>query len=513
MKNAMKRCAALLMALILLMGCMPMAVAEEQTAAAPFEVLKKNSRGPEVLRLKQRLYELGYFKTDDLNEYYNTSTVNGIKKFQKRNGLKADGIFTEEVAAVFYSENAIGANDPTPTPSPAPTPDPNAPFEVLKKNSRGPEVLRLKQRLYELGYFRSDDLNDRYNDATVNAIKKFQKRSGLKADGVFTEETANAFYAEDAIPAVTPTPVPTPTPTPEPAPTPRPTPVVDYPERDEEGYLAGEGEYWYENDEDGMWIYLTSSLQIHIVKQVDESVPLEWYETDIRMREGESFMSVETNPARPGTRFKYPFDIAVDNQFVLGFTDDFYGHRINRKETVGVVIRDGEVISSKTYKKQLHNLPNLDILAQFPDGRLKAYGSADITADELVEMGVVNVFCFGPVLISEGEISPLLKWYQTKSPRQALGMIEPGHYLLLSVLGRMKSSEGCGLPFMAQLLKERGVVEALNLDGGNTVALIFRGRMLNKLATWENKKFVRTVTSLIGVGKSEAVTTPQMGAR
>lgn len=290
-------------------------------------------------------------------------------------------------------------------------------------------------------------------------------------------------------------------------------PEVDWPERDEDGYMASEGEYWYEGDEAGLWVYLSQNLQIVITKHMDESIPLEWFETDIHMRNGESFLSVETNPARPGTRFKYPFDIAVENQFVLGFTDDFYGHRVYRKEKVGVVIRDGEVLSTKTYNKQLHNLPNLDILAQFPDGTLKAYGSADITADELVEKGVVNVFCFGPVLLSEGEISPLLKWYQTKSPRQALGMIEPGHYLLLSVLGRMKTSAGCGLPLMAEMLKERGVTEALNLDGGNTLAIIFRGRMLNKLATWKNKKFVRTVTSLIGVGQSEAVTTAQMGER
>ena len=45
--------------------------------------------------------------------------------------------------------------------------------------------------------------------------------------------------------------------------------------------------------------------------------------------------------------------------------------------------------------------------------------------------------------------------------------------------------------------------QALNLDGGNTMALIFRGRMLNKLATFKKRNFVRTVTSLIGIGYTE----------
>ena len=487
---------ALVLSLMLLLSCLPFAMAEEA-----FETLKKGSKGDAVLQMKRRLRELNYFNTDDLNDEYNSYAIKAIKQFQTRNGLEADGIFTKEVHDALYADTAIGAKDPTPSPTPMPTPDPNAPFEVLQKGSKGDAVLTMKQRLRELGYFSTDNLSNGFNDATVKALKKFQQHNGIEEDGVLTEAVAALLYSDKAYPAHAATPLPTP----------KPTPTVDYPERDEEGYLVGEGEFVYENDEDGMWVYLTASLQIIITKHADLSVPLEWFETEIFMRDGESFMSVETNPDRPGTRFKYPFDIAVENQFVLGFTDDFYGHRINRKEKVGIVIRDGEVISDSTYVKQLHNLPNLDMLAQFPDGTLKAYGSADITAEELVEMGVVNVFCFGPVLLSEGEISPLLKWYQTKSPRQALGMIEPGHYLLLSVLGRMDSSIGCGLPLMAEMLKERGVVEALNLDGGNTLAIIFRGRMLNKLATWENKKFVRTVTSLIGVGKSESVTTAVKG--
>ena len=53
------------------------------------------------------------------------------------------------------------------------------------------------------------------------------------------------------------------------------------------------------------------------------------------------------------------------------------------------------------------------------------------------------------------------------------------------------------------MMKERGVTQALNLDGGNTMALIFRGRMLNKLATYKRRNFVRTVTSLIGIGYTE----------
>lgn len=364
-------------------------------------------------------------------------------------------------------------------------------FVTMKKGSKGEMVLEMKQRLFDLGYFSTNQLSDSYTSDTISAVKKFQKANELEATGevdeatytlLFSQEVECAFAILETLAEL---------------------PEIEWPERDEEGYLTGEGEFVYEDDEGGFWAYLTDSLQITILKRADESIPLEWFETDIRMRNGEGFLTVENNPERPGTKFKYPFDIATENGYVLGFSDDFYGHRIAQKQKLGIVIREGEVICDDTYNKRLHNLPNLDMMAQMPDGSLMTYRCSEITSEELLESGAVNVFCFGPVLIKDGEMEPIVLegWYETKSPRQALGMYEPGHYLLLSVQGRMDTSEGTGLIRMAHMLKARGVTEALNLDGGNTMALVFRGRMLNKLATWQNKKFVRTVTSLIGVGQ------------
>ena len=364
-------------------------------------------------------------------------------------------------------------------------------FVTMKKGSKGEMVLEMKQRLFDLGYFSTNQLSDSYTSDTISAVKKFQKANELEATGEVDEATYTLLFSQEVECAFASLE------------TPAELPEIEWPERDEEGYLAGEGEFVYEDDEGGFWAYLTDSLQIMILKRADESIPLEWFETDIRMRNGEGFLTVENNPERPGTKFKYPFDIATENGYVLGFSDDFYGHRIAQKQKLGIVIREGEVICDDTYNKRLHNLPNLDMMAQMPDGSLMTYRCSEITAEELLEIGAVNVFCFGPVLIKDGEMEPIVLegWYETKSPRQALGMYEPGHYLLLSVQGRMDTSEGTGLIRMAHMLKARGVTEALNLDGGNTMALVFRGRMLNKLATWQNKKFVRTVTSLIGVGQ------------
>ena len=291
----------------------------------------------------------------------------------------------------------------------------------------------------------------------------------------------------------------------EPLVTREPAPMPDMPERDAEGFLAEEGEFIHEDEEAGLWIYLSPTLQVEIRRQQDDRIPLIWFETDIRTRGEERFRTVMTDPEHPGRKNRYPFDIARDEGFVLGFSDDFYAERMSKKEMVGIIIREGQIICGKTAKKRTSHLPNLDMMIQYPDGTLEVCGCTEYTADELIEKGALNVFSFGPILIRDGEIDEKMygSYYRSIEPRHALGMIEPGHYLLLSVQGRRNDSKGTMLQRVAEMMKERGVTQALNLDGGNTMALMFRGRMLNKEAVYQNRKFVRSVTSLIGIGKTD----------
>ena len=276
------------------------------------------------------------------------------------------------------------------------------------------------------------------------------------------------------------------------------------PPRDAEGFLAEEGEFIHEDETGGLWMYLSPTLQVVIRKYQDQSIPLIWFETDIRTRGEERFRTVMTNPKKPGTGYRYPYSIARDEGFVLGFSDDFYAERMKKKQTVGIIIREGQIVSAKTNKKRSHQLPNLDMMVQYPDGRLEVCECWEHTAEELLEDGAINVFSFGPILIRDGEINEqVYKYYRDPEPRHALGMIEPGHYLLLSFQGRRKDSKGTMLQRLAEMMKERGVQQALNLDGGNTMALMFRGKMLNKEAIFQNRKFVRSVTSLIGIGKTD----------
>ena len=368
--------------------------------------------------------------------------------------------------------------------------------DVLSMGDKGQDVKEVKIRLQELRYLGNGSVTKTFNEKTESAVREFQRRNGLPETGTVDGATRERLFSEDAVSM--------PHPTLKPLATPAPTPAPDWPERDPEGFLAGEGEYVYENDGEGLWIYLSRTLQVIITAREDSSVPLEWFETEIRVKDGERFYTVQTDPEHPGKKFRYPYDIARDAGCVLAFSDDFFATRMSKKETVGIILRDGQILSEETNRTSGHHLPNLDMMAFYPDGTLEVYECNELTAGELQRRGATDVFSFGPILLRDGEINEkLYHYFRSVEPRQALGMIEPGHFLLISVQGRNRDSKGTMLQRVAEMMKERGVRQALNLDGGNTMALVFRGRMLNKLAVYKRKGFVRTVTSVIGIGRTQ----------
>lgn len=367
---------------------------------------------------------------------------------------------------------------------------------AITVGDRGEDVFQIKERLQELRYIRNSSLSRKFTEKNAEAVKEFQKQNGLTETGIVDETTWRILFSADAVKK----------------PYPRLKQLADqpgraepdWPQRDSEGFLISGDEYIYENDQDGLWVYLNSSLQVTVTRCIDPSIPLVWFETDIRTREGEYFRTVMTDEKHPGKKFQYPYIIARNEKFVLGFSDDFYANRMADGEKVGIIIRNGTIISTDTNRNVSHHLPNLDMMAQYRDGHAEVYACNEITADELIARGAYNVFSFGPILIRDGEINEqVYTYYRSIEPRHALGMISPNHYLLLSVEGRTIESKGTMLQRVAEMMQDHGVRQALNLDGGNTMALIFRGRMLNKLATYKKKKFVRTVTSLIGIGYTE----------
>ena len=55
-------------------------------------------------------------------------------------------------------------------------------------------MLQLKQRMFELGYFNSDQFSSKYNDTTAERVRRLQKNNGLTQTGKVTEELWDLIF-------------------------------------------------------------------------------------------------------------------------------------------------------------------------------------------------------------------------------------------------------------------------------------------------------------------------------
>ena len=190
------------------------------SATEPNTTLRYGMNGQAVKEMQNRLKELGYL-SGTADGDFGDKTLTAVKNFQSRAGLTADGIAGPTTLKKLYSSDAPKAgSEPTeaPTATPAPTEAPT--YTTLRQGSKGDAVKTLQQRLIKLGYLTGTADGD-FGAKTTAAVKAFQIKCGLQADGVAGAATQRRMYADDA-PMSDGNPLPTTKPTAEPTPTPAP---------------------------------------------------------------------------------------------------------------------------------------------------------------------------------------------------------------------------------------------------------------------------------------------------
>lgn len=184
--------------------------------------------------------------------------------------------------------------------------------------------------------------------------------------------------------------------------------------------------------------------------------------------------------------------IASSHGAVLAINGDFYGSRNS-----GYVIRGGVVYRSVS-------AGNED-LAIMSDGSFVIFNEDDVTTDELVAEGAVDVFSFGPALVTGGEVSvdedDEVGRAMASNPRTAIGITESGEYLFIVSDGRTDESEGLSLSELAEFAKSLGAVTCYNLDGGGSSTMYFMGEVVNNPTTSGRNVSERSVSDIVYVGK------------
>lgn len=170
----MKRIAALLLTLVLLVPAFHMAAAAPDKNLTANGSYKYGSTGDGVTEIQTLLTNLGYF-SGTINGKYNQATENAVKWFQRCNGLKADGVVGTATLAVLKSSSALKPTDVTASHTTA-----NGSLTI---GSAGAEVLDVQTILQNLNYYKGP-LDGFYSKETADAVKAFQRNNNLRADGI-----------------------------------------------------------------------------------------------------------------------------------------------------------------------------------------------------------------------------------------------------------------------------------------------------------------------------------------
>ena len=185
---------------------------------------------------------------------------------------------------------------------------------------------------------------------------------------------------------------------------------------------------------------------------------------------------------------------AANNDAILAVNGDYYG-----ANSSGYVIRNGVV-----YRDTVRENSNNGDLAIYKDGSFKIIYEDQISADQLVKDGVVNLLAFGPALVENGEIAvgknQEVGQAMASNPRTAIGIIDENHYIIVVSDGRTSESEGLSLYQLAEVMKSYGAKTAYNLDGGGSSTLYFNGQVINKPTTGGNKISERAVSDIVYIG-------------
>lgn len=181
--------------------------------AAP-GIMRIGDENSDVKKLQQALQILGYYD-GKIDGVYGKGTTAAVTAYQKAHKLTADGSAGElTIKSIFGSvsskslttqpapgSSSSGSSGSSSGSSKYPTVDSiadigSAPGKT-QKGDTGSDVVKIQQALECLGYY-SGSIDGVFGESTVAAVKKFQSKRGMKADGIAGASTIRVLFGSTA---------------------------------------------------------------------------------------------------------------------------------------------------------------------------------------------------------------------------------------------------------------------------------------------------------------------------
>ena len=152
-----------------------------------------------------------------------------------------------------------------------------------------------------------------------------------------------------------------------------------------------------------------------------------------------------------------------------GFEDS--GGAGNGGTPIGLVISEGKLMhtggdSGDFYATVGFNQDNVMIISK-------------MSAKEAQSKGIRDAITFGPRLIVNGEPASVKGQSSGLNPRTAIGQRADGAVLMLVIDGRQSSSLGATYSDLIKVMLQYGAVNAINMDGGSSSLMYYKGEYLN----------------------------------
>ena len=152
-----------------------------------------------------------------------------------------------------------------------------------------------------------------------------------------------------------------------------------------------------------------------------------------------------------------------------GFEDS--GGVGNGGTPVGLVVSEGKV-------KHTGRNRNYNITVGFDNNNIMVL-ARNMSDDDARAKGIRDAITFGPALIVNGEPASVRGESSGLNPRTAIGQRKDGAVLMLVIDGRQASSLGATYSDLITIMLEYGAVNAINMDGGSSSLMYYKGEYLN----------------------------------